>query len=290
MNLDGLLVPTVTPFDSKGAIAWEILEAQVEHLIGAGAAGIVACGTTGEYYALSDGERADVLEFVAERLGDRALRIAGINDLSTAGCIRRAETAAAMHYQAVMVSPPAYSLPGQAEIEAHFHDLAEATELGIILYNFPQRTGVDIAVDTVASLARLPNIVGIKESSGDFSRLLPLLELENDHFQLICGCDDQAADYLFWGVRSWISGSGNFLAPEQADMIRAAEAGDWRLVRELMWTMLPVITSMEGADYNQKAKLGCRRHGIEAGPVRPPLRDLSDEQAAAFRELVEALS
>lgn len=288
MQLDGLLVPSVTPLDDNDRLDESALEAHLDHLIAAGAAGIILCGTTGEYYALEDREREHLLQRGREIIGDRALKIAGINDLSTRGCIQRARHAESLGYDALMMAPPAYSLPRQHEIAAHCRAVAEATRLDLILYNFPQRTGVGIATGTVAELARVDNIVGIKESSGDFGRIPELLGLENERFRLICGTDDQAADYLFWGVRSWISGSGNVFPGEQSAMIAAATDGDWQRVRSLMQAMLPVIASMEAADYNQKAKLGCRRHGVAAGPVRAPLLPLSETDAQAFLRLVEA--
>jgi 4-hydroxy-tetrahydrodipicolinate synthase len=97
-----------------------------------------------------------------------------------------------------------------------------------------------------------------------------------------------AADFLFWGVRSWISGGANVFPAEQAAMVKAAGEGRWDDVRSLMSGMYPVIQAMESGDYNQKAKLGCRRHGVEAGPVRLPLAPLSEQDERAFLALLNA--
>ena len=282
MQLNGVLVPIVTPFDEQGELNVQALRELVAHFLEAGVGGIAACGTTGEYYALSEAERETVLRTVRESIGDNALAIAGINDLSTAGVIRRAEQAKAMGYQLLMLAPPVYSLPGQREVLAYYREIASATDLPIILYNFPARVGVEIAVETVAELAKIPNIVAIKESSGDFSRALALLQLSDPGFQVVCGCDDQAADFLFWGVRAWISGAANVFPAEQARMIAAAEAEDWSRVRAMMRAMLPAIQDMESGDYNQKAKLGCSRHDIAVGDVRGPLQPLEAAAAATF--------
>lgn len=288
MQLEGLLVPTITPLDQNDRLYEQALEQHLEHLIASGVAGVIFCGTTGEYYALDDREREHLLKCGRDIIGERVLRIAGINALSTRGCIQRARHAESLGYDALMMAPPAYSLPRQHEIAAHCRAVAGATSLDLMLYNFPQRTGVGMAPETVAELAAIDNIVGIKESGGEFGRIPELLALENDRFRLICGTDDQAADYLFWGVRSWISGSGNVFPAEQAGMIHAASAGDWDRVRELMQGMLPAIASMEASDYNQKAKLGCRRHGVDAGPVRAPLLSLPGDEQQAFLDLLEA--
>lgn len=288
MKLEGVLVPIVTPFGADGAVDLEALGALTGKFLDAGVAGIVACGTTGEYYALDDQEREAVLRTVRETLGDRGLAIAGVNALSTREAIERARQAEALGYQALMLAPPAYVLPGQEEIVAHYRAVAEATSLPIVLYNFPARNAVALEVETVARLAKMPQIVGIKESSGDFSRALTLIGLADEGFQVVCGCDDQAADFLFWGVRAWISGAANVFPAEQARMIEAARREAWTEVRETMRAMLPAIQHMEGGNYNQKAKLGCRRHGIDAGQVRLPLCPLDDAEAQDFLAALDA--
>lgn len=287
MKTQGVLVPIITPFDANNKVDLQALKKLVEYFIEQGVAGIVACGTTGEYYALDEEERRLVLECIKEVGQGRVSLIAGVNGLSTQEAIGRVRQAEALGYDGLMLATPPYSLPGQAEIVAHFRTVAQATKLPIIMYNFPARVGVDIGIEAVTELSKIPNIVGIKESSGDFSRALALIKADLPDFEVICGCDDQAADFLFWGVRSWISGGANVFPGEQAAMINAALDGKWDEVKALMTGMLPVIQAMESGDYNQKAKLGCRRHGIEAGSVRQPLLPLSEADARAFSSLLD---
>ncbi|WP_345796117.1 4-hydroxy-tetrahydrodipicolinate synthase [Castellaniella sp. MT123] len=288
MNIQGVLVPIVTPFTADDRVNADALRQLVERFVEAGVAGIVACGTTGEYYALDDEERELVLRTVVETTKGRVTAIAGINALSTPESIQHARRAQALGYDGLMLATPPYSLPEQAGILAHFRTVAAATPLPIILYDFPQRVGVQIAVETVVELAKIPNIVGIKESSGNFNRALHLIQARIPDFQIISGSDDMAADFLFWGVRCWISGGANVFPGEQARMVKAAADGRWDEVRSLMNGMYPVIQAMESGDYNQKAKLGCRRHGVEAGTVRLPLAPLSDEAAQEFLAMLDA--
>lgn len=288
MNIQGVLVPIVTPFTADGQVNADALKQLVEHFVAAGVAGIVACGTTGEYYALSEDERELVLSTVAQAGGGRIALIAGINALSTSQAIHYAQQAQRLGYEGLMLTTPAYSLPEQAGILLHFRTVAAATSLPIIMYDFPQRVGVQIEIDTVIELARIPNIVGIKESSGNFNRGLALLQARIPDFNIVSGSDDMAADFLFWGARSWISGGANVFPAEQAAMCKAAAAGRWDEVRALMTGMYPVIQAMEAGDYNQKAKLGCRRHGIDAGSVRLPLAPLSEQDEQDFIALLDA--
>lgn len=287
MKLEGVFTPIVTPFDDDNCLNGAAVDAIVDTQVEAGVAGLIAGGTTGEYYALDDAEREQLTERVVARAAGRVPVIAGINALNTADGVRRAERARALGCDGLMMSPPAYSLPGQDEILAHFRAVAGATDLPLILYDFPDRAGVQIEPETVRALAAQPTVVGIKESSGDFSRFLALNADVSDGFAVICGCDDHAADHLWWGVRAWISGSANVFPRAQAAMVAAAGQGDFDQVRRLMAAMLPAIRHMEGGGYNQKAKLGASiRTGVETGPVRQPLLPLDASESEEFQHLV----
>jgi 4-hydroxy-tetrahydrodipicolinate synthase len=289
MQFDGIYVPLVTPFDAHMEVDQAKLETLVEALIAKGVAGLAACGTTGEYYALSDAERSQVLRTVHRVAAGRIQLIAGIGDLSTRRSIERAAEAKALGYDCLLLSPPPYSLPSQDGIRAHFEYAARNCELPIIIYNFPARTGVNVEFDTVAALASNPKIVGIKESSGNFSQALRMLQAGFKDFEVICGCDDQPADFFFWGAKGWIAGAGNVFPGEQVALHAAARKGDWDRARELMRAMYPALHSMESGDYNQKAKAGCLNGTLDAGDVRLPLAPLDAAARRAFRELVRGV-
>ncbi|MBP6863243.1 MAG: 4-hydroxy-tetrahydrodipicolinate synthase [Neisseriaceae bacterium] len=287
MNLTGIMVPLVTPFNDQNDVDLTKLGQLAEAFIQAGVSGLVVCGTTGEYYTFTEAEREAVLSTVAKVGKGRVSLIAGANDLSTAGAIKRAQQAKALGYDGLMLAAPAYSLPSQAGIIAHFEAVADSTDLPIVMYNFPARVGVNIEFETVVHLSGHKNIKGIKESSGDFSHALSLIQAQLPDFEVVCGCDDQAADFFYWGVKGWISGAANVFPAEQVAMLAAANQGDWAEVRAKMQAMYPAIRSMECGDYNQKAKLGCRRHGVDAGSVRLPLVDMNREDSAAFVALLD---
>jgi len=185
MNLNGILVPIVTPFDANNQLNEAALERLVECFIEAGVGGIVACGTTGEYYALSAQERRRVLEIVARTGRGRTTLIAGVNSMSPAEAISRIREAEELGYEALMLSPTPYSLPGQNEVVAYFKEVAAATELPIVMYNFPARIGIQIELESVYELAKVKNIVGIKESSGNFSRVVAMVNANLPDFQVV---------------------------------------------------------------------------------------------------------
>ncbi|MGO3860109.1 MAG: 4-hydroxy-tetrahydrodipicolinate synthase [Neisseriaceae bacterium] len=282
MNIQGILVPLVTPFKPDHSLDVDTLKTLTEAFINKGVTGLVVCGTTGEYYTLTEQERETVLTTVAGIAKGRVTLVAGINDLSTEGACQRARQAQALGYEGLMLAPPPYSLPDQAGVIAHYETVAAATDLPIIMYNFPARIGLSIDYETVVHLAQNPNIIAIKESSGDFSRALRLLQTEWTDFEVVCGCDDQPLDFFFWGAKSWIAGAGNVFPEEQVALFNAAQANDWAHARTIMQSIYPAIYSMESGNYNQKAKLGCLKGQIDVGPVRLPLSPLSAAQAAEF--------
>lgn len=288
MNLEGIFVPIITPSDSNGGVDTQALAKLAEHFIAQGVAGIVACGTTGEYYAFTEKERRQVLETIASVGKGRVRLVAGISAFSTQGSIERAKQAEELGYEGLMLTAPPYCLPSQDGVITHFREVAAATRLPIIMYNFPARVGVDLEFETVVELAKVPTIVGIKESSGDFSRALALIQAKLPNFEVVCGCDEQAADFLFWGVRSWISGAANVFPAEQVAMIEAAKANKMDEVRALLTAMYPVIHDMESSNFNQKAKLAGKRHGLNPGEIRRPLAPLTESEAQAFQKLLDA--
>ncbi|WP_432481415.1 4-hydroxy-tetrahydrodipicolinate synthase [Moraxella sp. ZY200743] len=286
MNIHGILVPIVTPFDKNGAVDVPTLQKLVTSFIDKGVAGIVACGTTGEYYTLSQKEREVVMTTIAKYAKGKVSLIAGVNSLSTDHTIELAHQAKEMGYEGLMLSANPYSLPEQAGIIAHFEKVADAVKLPIIMYNFPARVGVNIEFETVKRLSKHPYIVGIKESSGNFSHALRMLQAKFENFEIVCGCDDQPVDFFFWGARSWIAGAANVFPEEQVAIYQAACNGDWDEARHIMTEIYPAIHSMESGDYNQKAKIGCLKGTIDVGGVRLPLVDVRDEDKQAFLSLL----
>ncbi|WP_367103238.1 4-hydroxy-tetrahydrodipicolinate synthase [uncultured Psychrobacter sp.] len=293
MNINGILVPIVTPFDDNDNVDTDKLTTLVEAFIDKGVSGIVACGTTGEYYTFSAEERELVLTTIAKAAkgkdtAKKITLIAGINSLSTDHSIELAKQAKDLGYDGLMLSATPYSLPEQDGVIAHFEKVADVSELPIIMYNFPARVGVAIEFDTVAHLAKHPNIVGVKESSGDFSHALRMLQANFDNFEVVCGCDDQPVDFFFWGAKSWIAGAANVFPEEQVALFDATQQGDWDKAKQIMSKIYPAIHSMESGNYNQKAKAGCLKGTMDVGSVRVPLTDMPADEKAEFLALLSS--
>jgi 4-hydroxy-tetrahydrodipicolinate synthase len=286
MDLEGVYTPIVTAFDERGDLDLDATSAVIEFVLAGGIRGLVPCGTTGEYYACSIEERLRILEHTRDVNAGRAQLVAGCNAGSTRDAIMYAERSRDLGYDAIMLAAPYTSLPTQRELAAHYEAVADAAGLPVILYNYPARAGVEIGFDCLDAIVDRPDIIGIKESSGDFSRFLALRRRYADRITVMCGSDDQAVDYFSWGVRSWLAGTSNVLPRHHAAIMDAANAGDHATAYRLFDGILAWVQLMEAGSYNQKAKLGLAHQGIPTGDVRQPLLPM---EAADAAELIAAL-
>ncbi len=291
LKLEGVYVPVVTPFDANEGLDLSTLTKVIDFVLDGGVRGVVSCGTTGEYYAMSSDEREQVMAHTRDVVGTRAQLVAGCNAGSTREAIRLADVAIGMGYDAIMLAAPPTSLPTQRELAAHYIAVADAVSAPVILYNYPARAGVEIGFECLDVVADHPGIIAIKESSGDFSRFLHLQRRYRGRLEIMCGSDDQAADYFSWGVRSWLAGTANVLPRQHAVIMNTANEGKYGEAMCQFAAILPWVQNMESGSYNAKAKLGLAHQGIDCGPVRQPLLALTEEVAAEhLAALDEALA
>lgn len=282
MNLKGILPALVTPFDAKGDTDFSTLEKLLEFQLSRGVHGFVPLGSTGEYYAMSEAERTDVLRCVKEVVGDRALLIAGTNSGSTRSVIQNTEAAKKLGYDTVLLAPPYYALPSQEELIAHYQAILDAVDVEIVLYNYPPRVGVEVGFETLDALADNPRVIGIKESSGNLLRAIEINKRYGDKYQLSCGSDDQALDFFMWGATSWICGPANFLVDPVVSFYDKFTAGDIAGAQNIMRRMFPVMANLEAGKFVQKVKYGCELAGFAVGETRRPLLPLGEDEKRAF--------
>jgi 4-hydroxy-tetrahydrodipicolinate synthase len=232
----GLYVPLVTPFTDASEVAAEALERLAHHVLDAGAAGLVALGTTAEAPTLSAAERAAVLDICARVCRERGATLiagAGSNDTASsagavAGLSRWPEVSAAL------TVVPYYSRPGEAGVIAHFSKLASASPVPLIMYNIPFRTGQQLGWRAVCQLAGLPGIAGVKHSPGTIDTdTVALMAHRPADFSVLAGDDPHASAMLALGAAGAIAASANVLPAEFAELIDAWESGDVARAREL---------------------------------------------------------
>ena len=229
----GSFVALITPMFDDGQIDYPALQELVEFHIKNGSHGIVSVGTTGESATLSFDENIEVVRRTVEYAKGRIPVVAGAGANSTAEAIFLSQQLADSGVQGFLSVVPYYNKPQQKGMIAHFNAIADATDLPVILYNVPSRTVADMLPQTVADLAKHPKIVGIKDATGDISRLKAMQPLLPDDFVLLSGDDSSSCEFLQEGGHGVISVTANIAPKQVADMCNAAKEQNYSLAAEI---------------------------------------------------------
>ena len=231
--ITGSLVALVTPMHANGEIDWSALKSLVEWHVAEGTHGIVVVGTTGESATLTVDEHCAVIKSVIETVNDRIPVIAGTGANSTREAIELTRLAKEAGADACLLVTPYYNKPTQEGLYQHYKAVAEAVAIPQILYNVPGRTGVDMLNSTVARLAGIPNIVGIKDATGDLVRGQELLNLVGDKMAVYSGDDGTAYELILMGAKGNISVTANVAPKAMSVVCEAALAGNAALAKAL---------------------------------------------------------
>jgi len=291
MALAGLYSAIVTPFTQDGT---QIVEASLRDLVDrtivAGADGIVACGGTGEFIALSEAERHFVVETVVDQAAGRVPVVAQTGGLSTLEALRHTAHAAEAGADAVMVAPPFYESLGHDQAVDYFGAVASATALDVMVYNYPHGTGLEMDAALIRALAdQFDNIRYIKDSSASPFLLSQLATELKDVIGTFCGEDVLAGPALALDVVGLVTGSFNFMTPVHALMRDAARAGDDATLVRLWKETLPLVVTLASNPYTSAVKTACAVLGHDLGPVRAPLPSISAAGAKRLAEQIAAL-
>ena len=282
----GVITALVTPF-RNGAVDLPALLALVERQVAAGVAGVAPTGTTGEAPTLSEGERRQVVERVVKAAAGRVRVLAGAGANDTPLAIERVRHAKAVGADGALVVTPYYNRPSQQGLRAHYLALADAVELPLVLYNVPARTGVDLANDTVARLAEHPNVVGLKDATGDVARASQMRLTCPEDFALLSGDDASALGYLAQGGHGVISVTSN-LAPELCvRQAQAAARGDREGALALQDRLIALHRALFADNSPAPAKWGLAQLGLCAEEVRAPLGPCGEAAQALVRAAMD---
>ncbi|MQB40581.1 4-hydroxy-tetrahydrodipicolinate synthase [Rhizobium sp. ICMP 5592] len=289
MKLKGVMPALVTPFDADGRIDFKALEKHMVSLRAAGATGWVPCGSTGEYFSMSNREREDVLKFVKDFANEDEVLIAGTNAPATREVIENTARAKEIGYDIVLLATPFYTRPTQDELLKHYRAVLDAVDVSLILYNYPPKDGIEISFELMDALADHPRVIGIKESSGILQRAVDIHARYKGRIDLISGSDDIALDFMFWGADCWICGPANCMAKACCDLDRTFRSGDLDRAREQMKVLYRAMNILESGKFVQKIKYGCELLGTPVGECRAPLGSLTDGEKAEFRAAMEPI-
>ncbi len=282
----GSIVAIVTPF-KEGKVDEEAYRELIEFQIENGTSAVVPCGTTGESATLSMEEHARVIEIAIDAVNKRVPVIAGTGGNSTHEAIELTEHAKKVGADATLQVTPYYNKPTQEGLYQHFKAIAKAVSLPQVLYNVPGRTSVNMLPETVARLAELPEIVAVKEASGNLAQMAEIVRLAGDNITLLSGDDNLTLPVLAIGGKGVISVVANIVPKDNAEMVKAWEDGDLKKATEMYYKLLPLCQAMFYETNPIPVKTSLALMGKISGEMRLPLCEMAP---ANLDKLKKALS
>lgn len=275
--ITGSLVALVTPMDAEGRIDWECLDQLVAYHISAGTNAIVAVGTTGESSTLDADEHIDVIRRVVTVAAGRIPIVAGTGGNSTREAIDLTREAASVGVDACLLVVPYYNKPTQEGLYQHFRAVAEAVSVDQILYNVPGRTSCDMLNETVERLADIPNIIGIKDATGNVSRGEELIRMVGDRLAVYSGDDGTSLELMLHGGHGNVSVTANVAPRLMARVCQAAVAGEESRARELDEELAPLNRKLFLEANPIPVKWALHQMGLIGPGIRLPMTPLSAE-------------
>jgi 4-hydroxy-tetrahydrodipicolinate synthase len=290
MGLQGSIAAIVTPFTPDGAQINEAeLRAHIDRQIAAGVDGILACGGTGEFTALSEAERRRVVEITVSQAAGRVAVVANTSGLSTGEAIRHTEHAKATGADAVMVATPYYDVPDFEHTREYYRLVAAATDLPVMLYHFPPGTHLRLTPEQMVQLAdENPTVRYVKDSSQEPYILGKLVTQFRDRIGLFIGEEVLIPTAILLGATGLVSGAFNFVTPAYAAMIKAGRAGDDAKVVAIWRELLPFTMVVASLPYVAACKGVVEILGHEVGPVRSPGARLTADQRSELEAVIKA--
>ncbi len=284
----GIIPPIITPFTNEGEINEPVLRQLVDHLIGQGVHGLFPLGTTGEFYAFDHAQSGRILTIVKEQAAGRVPVYAGANHISTREAVRLAHIAEECGADALSVLTPMFISQTQAEVYEFYKTVAANTSLPVIIYNNKPKTNVTVSPETVARLAELPNIVGVKDSTGDFTNTEEYIRLTrgNDNFSVLLGRDTLIYAGLCYGAAGAIASCANIAPGIAVDIYNKYMAGDLQGALEAQFKLAPLRIACSMGTFPQAIKEGLNMLGFQAGKCLEPIAELLPEEKEKLRKVL----
>lgn len=287
--LTGSLVAIITPMREDGSVHYEQFQRLIDWHVANGTDAIVAVGTTGESTTLSVPEKIEVIEAAIRFADGRIPVIAGTGVNSTSEAVELSRAAVGSGAYATLSVVPYYNKPPQEGIYRHFAAIAEAADIPMIVYNVPGRTVVNMNNDTVLRLAKIPNIIGIKEASGDIGRMVDLINRVPEDFAIYSGDDPTGMAAMLCGAHGVITVAGNVAPKLFADMCRAALTGNLAEARALNAKLVPLYQEMFCEPSPAAPKWALEKLGLCSRAVRLPMVSLSETGQARVSAALQKL-
>lgn len=291
VNFGRVLTAMITPFSADGSVNYEVTERLAAHLADNGTDTLVVCGTTGESPTLTWDEEYQLFQAVQNAVAGKAKIIAGTGSNSTQEAIAATEKAAKLGIDGSLQVVPYYNKPPQSGLYHHFEAIAKACpDMPLILYNVPSRTGQNLQAETVVRLSEIPNIVGIKEASGNFEQASQIRRLTPPDFAIYSGDDSFTLAILAIGGAGVVSVASHLVGSQLQEMIQAFEAGKTEIAKEIHLKLFPLFKVLFCTANPIPLKAALKLQGWDVGSPRPPLCDLPTDLKEGLEKVLIELS
>jgi 4-hydroxy-tetrahydrodipicolinate synthase len=288
---EGVLPAIITPFKRNSVMGLDVagLERNIGFLLSCGIHGIVPCGSTGESATLTFEEHEKVIKVTVDKINGKIPVLAGTGSNNTAEAVRLTKAAKDIGADGVLIISPYYNKPNRAGLVKHYTKLADL-DIPVIMYNVPGRTGQNLEPDLVAELARHPNIVGVKEASGNIGQISRIIEeTQDEDFVVISGDDNITLPIMALGGAGVISVAANVDPKRMVAMYEAMKKGDYQKALVLHFALSPLFRSMFIDTNPIPVKKGVELMGMAGGPVRLPLDELDAKKTEQLKKVLATI-
>lgn len=281
----GIIIPVITPVTADGRLNEAVYRSLLEYFVQNGVHGVFPFGTTGEFYAFDNGFYRNMLEITMDAVGGRMDVYAGANHITTRGAVEIARIAEELKVDALSVLTPMFISQTQREIEAYYRTVADSTSLPIVIYNNRPKTNVTVEPATIRELAKVQNIVAVKDSTGDMTNTEEYIRLTRDNtdFHVLMGRDTLIYAALCYGATGAITSCANVVPRLAVDIYENYMAGRYEAALEAQFGLSALRIATNMGSFPVVIKEGLRMMGFDVGDCVPPIAPLSDEQRDKLR-------
>jgi 4-hydroxy-tetrahydrodipicolinate synthase len=286
----GIIPPMITPFDDDEKVDCKTLKKMTDYLIDAGVHGVFPLGSTGEGYGIDFDEKRKVIETVLEATNKRVPVYAGTGAITTKESIKLTEMATKIGVDALSVITPYFISPNEEELYTHYKEIASSTDLPIILYNNPGRTGVDLSLELIVRLSNIDNIVGIKDSSGDMTKAAEIVRHIGSDFSVLAGRDTLIYGFLAYGAHGSVAATANIVPELVISIYELFQKGEHQASLEAQFKLAPLRMAFSLGSFPVIMKEGLKLRGIDVGNTLKPIKPLTEEAREKLKKIINNVS
>ena len=287
MKFEGIITPIVTPFDDQQEINYEATEQLIEHLIKHGVSGLFILGSNGEFHVMEDEEKISFAKFVIEKANHRLPVYVGTGGNSTASVIRLSKKIEALGADALSLITPYFLAPNEDELINHYKMIAKEVNIPIILYNIPKCTGINLSEHVVSELAKVENILAIKDSSGNMDNMAAYLRAaQGNDFEVLVGSDSKMLEAFKMGASGAVAGTSNLLTDIDVAVYENFKKGDLEKAAYYQNEIEPLRDVLKLGTAPSVLKKAVHLAGIPVGNARFPVCDLNEESTKKIKEML----